>query len=317
MGWLSLLWKGGSKAARFAEEGGATLEKTTVGLVRTGAKAKTAMRASTAAQAEARAALKAGGLSKAQEKALLAELKQSTAATKESTAALEEEAAVGKYLAKKTPGFWQKLAVKGTVVGVPTVGLGCGGAWAWGKISTGVDNAMENGLIGSAAQLAVGRKNADKLGILADRALNKIDEVTRPDDGNSQQQQQEQQPAQPQYVGVDANGNPVYSPAIGMNQSIGQAGNGMMGMFGNFFHNLFSGNVSMGSALQLLLGAWLLMGRFGMWGRIGGGLLSYLMVNKNSQPQLAPQPVVYQPQPQVQRENEPYLAPDANLTLGR
>lgn len=61
-------------------------------------------------------------------------------------------------------------------------------------------------------------------------------------------------------------------------------GNGL-NMFGNFFNNLGKGNVSGMSILGLLAGAWLTFGRFGWLGKIGGLLLSMLMIGNNSRQQ--------------------------------
>lgn len=65
-----------------------------------------------------------------------------------------------------------------------------------------------------------------------------------------------------------------------------------LNMFGNFFKNIFSGNVSGMSFVGLLAAGLLTFGRFGWLGKIAGALLGMTMIGNNS--------VVQQPQPQSQ-----------------
>lgn len=58
-------------------------------------------------------------------------------------------------------------------------------------------------------------------------------------------------------------------------------GNGL-DMFGNFFSNLGKGNVSGLGMLGLVASAWLVFGRFGWLGKIGGLLLGMMLIGNNS-----------------------------------
>ena len=61
-------------------------------------------------------------------------------------------------------------------------------------------------------------------------------------------------------------------------------GNGM-NMFGNFFNNMASGKVGGLSIGALILGAYMIFGRTGMLGKLGGALLAMMMIGGNSQRQ--------------------------------
>lgn len=55
-----------------------------------------------------------------------------------------------------------------------------------------------------------------------------------------------------------------------------------LSMFGNFFKNIFSGNVSGMSFIGLLAAGMLTFGRFGWLGKIAGALLGMMMIGNNS-----------------------------------
>ena len=77
-------------------------------------------------------------------------------------------------------------------------------------------------------------------------------------------------------------------------------GNGM-NMFGNFFNNMASGKVGGLSIGALILGAYMIFGRTGMLGKLGGALLAMMMIGGNSQRQTQ---VVAQTQDQQLAENQ-------------
>ena len=58
-----------------------------------------------------------------------------------------------------------------------------------------------------------------------------------------------------------------------------------MNMFGNFFRNIASGHISGLSIGALIAGGYLLFGRSGILGKIGGALLAMMMIGSNSQQQ--------------------------------
>lgn len=55
-----------------------------------------------------------------------------------------------------------------------------------------------------------------------------------------------------------------------------------LNMFGNFFRNIFSGNVSGMSFIGLLAAGLLTFGRFGWFGKIAGAMLGMTMIGNNS-----------------------------------
>lgn len=58
-----------------------------------------------------------------------------------------------------------------------------------------------------------------------------------------------------------------------------------LGMFGNFFNNLASGKVGGLGIGALILGGYMMFGRTGLLGKIGGALLAMMMIGGNSQRQ--------------------------------
>ena len=59
------------------------------------------------------------------------------------------------------------------------------------------------------------------------------------------------------------------------------SGGGVMDMFGNFFRNLGSGNVSGLSIAGLVAAAFLIFGRFGWLGKIAGAFLGMMLIGNN------------------------------------
>lgn len=62
----------------------------------------------------------------------------------------------------------------------------------------------------------------------------------------------------------------------------GASGGGLPDMFGNFFRNLGSGNVSGLSIAGLVAAAFLIFGRFGWLGKIAGALLGMMLIGNNA-----------------------------------
>lgn len=60
------------------------------------------------------------------------------------------------------------------------------------------------------------------------------------------------------------------------------SGGGVMDMFGNFFRNLGSGNVSGLSIAGLVAAAFLIFGRFGWLGKIAGAFLGMMLIGNNA-----------------------------------
>ncbi len=83
--------------------------------------------------------------------------------------------------------------------------------------------------------------------------------------------------------------NPAASPVDGvqnfMGSMTGSNGSSPTNMMNNFASNLFSGNVPTSNIAGLMLGAWMMF-RMSIWGKLGGALLSMMMVGKNSQQQM-------------------------------
>lgn len=61
-------------------------------------------------------------------------------------------------------------------------------------------------------------------------------------------------------------------------------GNGA-NMFSNFFHNLGSGNISGWGIGALIAAAYMVFGRTGLLGKVGGALMAMMMIGNNSQRQ--------------------------------
>lgn len=62
----------------------------------------------------------------------------------------------------------------------------------------------------------------------------------------------------------------------------GASGGGLSDMFGNFFRNLGSGNVSGLSIAGLIAAAFLIFGRFGWLGKIAGAFLGMMLIGNNA-----------------------------------
>ena len=60
------------------------------------------------------------------------------------------------------------------------------------------------------------------------------------------------------------------------------SGGGVMDMFGNFFRNLGSGNVSGLGIVGLVAAAFLIFGRFGWLGKIAGAFLGMMLIGNNA-----------------------------------
>ena len=66
-------------------------------------------------------------------------------------------------------------------------------------------------------------------------------------------------------------------------------GGGGMNMFSNFFNNIGSGHISGLSIGALIAAGYMIFGRTGLLGKIGGALLAMMMIGSNSQQQTRPQ----------------------------
>ena len=66
-------------------------------------------------------------------------------------------------------------------------------------------------------------------------------------------------------------------------------GGGGMNMFSNFFNNIGSGHISGLSIGALIAAGYMIFGRTGLLGKIGGALLAMMMIGSNSQQQVRPQ----------------------------
>ena len=62
-----------------------------------------------------------------------------------------------------------------------------------------------------------------------------------------------------------------------------------MGMFSNFFNNLGSGKVSGLGIGTLIASAYMIFGRTGLLGKIGGALMAMMMIGNNSSRQVQTQ----------------------------
>ncbi len=125
------------------------------------------------------------------------------------------------------------------------------------------------------------------------RMRNKIDNVVS---GNAGQEQEQQQYSSGMEQGMSSEADGVQNFMSSM------SGNSSMSVFdrlGNFISNMFSGNVKTSNIAGLMLGMWMMF-RMGIWGKLGGALLSMLMVGNNSQQQQQPM----QQQPSMAQSQE-------------
>lgn len=143
-----------------------------------------------------------------------------------------------------------------------------------------MDKLKKDGLVGVSSAALIGAGRADYMRGKVDRVIG-YQKPDEPLDSAPQQNYESQN-----YGGAAMDNQMMQSQQDGVSSFLGNAfgGNGM-GMFGNFFSNLFSGKVSGMSIAGLLAGAWLMFSRFGMWGKIGGALLAMMMIGNNSQQQ--------------------------------
>lgn len=127
-----------------------------------------------------------------------------------------------------------------------------------------------------------------------------VDDITgykkKPDDQPSQQQSV-QQPAVAQDAYGAFSAQPV-SPQMGQSQETGMLSM-LSQMVGGFANNLFHGNVNTSSAVGMIASFWLMFSRFGIWAKLGGALLSAMIMSNNSQPQQQSQ----QQQPSLTQNN--------------
>lgn len=148
--------------------------------------------------------------------------------------------------------------------------LSGGGYTAWKYIGEPAIKELEenDGIVGTAGKVIMGRERAEKVSQITDKVVDKVDNAVN-NNGD-----------------VSNSGNPSQSV---MEQSVGNTVSSMLGsgtnMFSGFFNNIFSGNINMMSVLALILGGWLLLGRHGLWAKIAGGILAMLTISSNSQRQ--------------------------------
>ena len=82
---------------------------------------------------------------------------------------------------------------------------------------------------------------------------------------------------------VSGAGTGIDNKLNGVSNFLRQAsGGGVMDMFGNFFRNLGSGNVSGLGIAGLVAAAFLIFGRFGWLGKIAGAFLGMMLIGNNA-----------------------------------
>lgn len=116
------------------------------------------------------------------------------------------------------------------------------------------------------SNVAIGEKNTERIAGAIDSVANAADRVSENADTVSQD------------TGSISNGIDGVSSFF---RNI-SSGEGVLGMLGNLFSNIFKGNVSGMSMFGMAAAAFLTFGRFGWMGRIAGALLGMMLIGNNS-----------------------------------
>ena len=167
-------------------------------------------------------------------------------------------AATGKSMGKAVLHPSQTLRGAGQAVKTATVG-GAVGYVGWEKLTTdkSVVRIVSDAVIGELATNTLA-ETADGVRELTGKAGEAVSSVSGA------------------VTGIDNKLN-------GVSNFLRQAsGGGVMDMFGNFFRNLGSGNVSGLSIAGLVAAAFLIFGRFGWLGKIAGAFLGMMLIGNNA-----------------------------------
>ena len=167
-------------------------------------------------------------------------------------------AATGKSMGKAVLHPSQTLRGAGQAVKTATIG-GAVGYVGWEKLTTdkSVVRIVSDAVIGELATNTLA-ETADGVRELTGKAGEAIGSVSGA------------------VTGIDNKLN-------GVSNFLRQAsGGGVMDMFGNFFRNLGSGNVSGLSIAGLVAAAFLIFGRFGWLGKIAGAFLGMMLIGNNA-----------------------------------
>ena len=167
-------------------------------------------------------------------------------------------ATTGKSMGKAVLHPSQTLRGAGQAVKTATIG-GAVGYVGWEKLTTdkSVVRIVSDAVIGELATHALA-ETADGVRELTGKAGEAIGSVSGA------------------VTGIDNKLN-------GVSNFLRQAsGGGVMDMFGNFFRNLGSGNVSGLGIAGLVAAAFLIFGRFGWLGKIAGAFLGMMLIGNNA-----------------------------------
>ena len=167
-------------------------------------------------------------------------------------------AATGKKMGNAALHPSQTLRGAGQAVKTATVG-GAVGYFGWEKLTTdkSVVRIVSDAVIGELATNTLA-ETADGVRELTGKAGEAIGSVSGA------------------VTGIDNKLN-------GVSNFLRQAsGGGVMDMFGNFFRNLGSGNVSGLGIAGLVAAAFLIFGRFGWLGKIAGAFLGMMLIGNNA-----------------------------------
>ena len=167
-------------------------------------------------------------------------------------------AATGKSMGKAVLHPSQTLRGAGQAVKTATIG-GAVGYVGWEKLTTdkSVVRIVSDAVIGELATNTLA-ETADGVRELTGKAGEAVSSVSGA------------------VTGIDNKLN-------GVSNFLRQAsGGGVMDMFGNFFRNLGSGNVSGLSIAGLVAAAFLIFGRFGWLGKIAGAFLGMMLIGNNA-----------------------------------
>ena len=190
------------------------------------------------------------------------------------------------HVAERNPKATEKIASAGASLATKAMYVGgIFGAWQYLKKNGGIVNEGGSAILGEDVNKKVRTAVADKFD-------GKDDAKEQTQAGQAQGQIMSQGGYQMEQSAPMVAQNPAASPVDGvqnfMGSMTGSNGSSPTNMMNNFVSNLFSGGVPTSNIAGLMLGAWMMF-RMSIWGKLGGALLSMMMVGKNSQQQMPTQ----------------------------
>lgn len=207
------------------------------------------------------------------------------ASTKEAALILSRggtNAAVASDMMKGLATSQFKAARAATITGKATqtagAAVGLTAAYkGWGYLT---EKKEHGGIIQDVAGFAIGDDRVKKITSITGAATDKVANVLGVGDQNQAQGQNASQPNGGMAPSADGTNWPDMSSILGGGNP--GANQGPLDCIKGFFSNMLNGKVGIMPIVGLIASAYLMFGRFGWLGRIGGLLLSMLLIGNNS-----------------------------------